>query len=134
MPEFDPKTWELLKAMLLMATLLVIVALGIQLITISRRRLTTRSSDSRAEQADLFRDAYESGEISTEEYRQIQDALDRGQTPPPGGLDSLGDRSPSPLNDAEAQTETDAENAKNAPGLEPADERGTEDPDSLRSG
>jgi hypothetical protein len=96
MPEFDSKTWELLKAMLLMAILLVVVALGIQLITIFRRRLTSRSSDSRAEQAELFRGAYEAGEIDTDEYRQIQDALDRGQAPPTLGIARLPGLDPAP--------------------------------------
>lgn len=134
MPEFDSKTWELLKAMLLMAVLLVIVALGIQLITIYRRRLTTRSSDSRAEQAELFREAYEAGEIDTNEYRQIQDALDRGQAPPSVGMARLPEQSSASSPPVEEQTGIASPDAEAASSTNPTPQGGTEEPDLPRSG
>ncbi|WP_152051893.1 hypothetical protein [Tautonia marina] len=134
MPEFDSKTWELLKAMLLMAVLLVIVALGIQLITIYRRRLTTRSSDSKAEQAELFREAYEAGEIDTNEYRQIQDALDRGQAPPALGIARLPEQSSASSPQLVEQTGTDPADGEAPSSPDPTHEGGTEAPDLPRSG
>ncbi|RUL89787.1 hypothetical protein [Tautonia sociabilis] len=77
MPELDSKTQELLSAIFLMAGLLVLVALGIQVVSIYRKRLIRRA-DTPADLSDSFREAFEAGELSEEEYRRIQDAMGRG--------------------------------------------------------
>ncbi|MEW4566337.1 hypothetical protein AB1L88_00575 [Tautonia sp. JC769] len=135
MPAFDDKTWELLKAMFLMAIVLAIVALGIQLITVYRRRLTRPSSDSREEQAELFREAYESGEIDTDEYRQIKDALDRGQAPPPLKIAGHSRLKTASGTDVGEHPGTAPRHAGTTPTSDHADERASKDegPDLPRS-
>ncbi len=78
MPAFDPKTQELLVGMLMMAGLLVFAAIGIQVISIYRHRAKSSSDDTEADLAQTFEEAYEAGEIDTDEYRKIKDTIDRG--------------------------------------------------------
>jgi hypothetical protein len=81
MPELSAETRNLITTMLSMAGLLAVAALGIQFVLVYRRRLSSRPGDSQEELAESFREAYEAGEIDTEEYRQIRASLERGPVP-----------------------------------------------------
>ena len=79
MPEFDPKTRDLLVGMLLLAGLLGLAAIGVQIALIYRRRITSRD-DFDADLAESLREAFEEGELEPEEYRQIRSAMERRNT------------------------------------------------------
>jgi hypothetical protein len=96
MPELSAETRNLITTMLSMAGLLAVAALGIQIVIVYRRRLTSRPDDSQEELAESFREAYEAGEIDTEEYQQIRASLDRGPVPTTSRV------SPSPPPESEA--------------------------------
>ncbi|QDV38081.1 SHOCT domain-containing protein [Tautonia plasticadhaerens] len=83
MPELGAETRNLISTMLAMAGLLAVLAVGVQIILVYRRRLHDRSGDPREELAESFREAYEAGEIDTDEYRQIRTSIERGPIPDP---------------------------------------------------
>lgn len=78
MPNFDPKTQELLVGMMMLAGMLVFAAIGIQVITIFRRRAKSAGENTEADLAETFEEAYEAGEIDTDEYRKIKETIERG--------------------------------------------------------
>lgn len=107
MPELSPETNHLLSAMLMMAGLLVLVAIGIQIITVYRRKMLSRAEDEQAIMAEAFREAYDAGEIDTDEYRQIRSSMERGHvlTPYRPTVKTSEPAETSPIEEKEPPTE-----------------------------
>lgn len=74
MPALDPTTQNLLRSLLLLAGVLILVAVGIQVVQIYRRR-ALRGDRQRGEPITPFREAYEAGLMADEEFRRIEAAL-----------------------------------------------------------
>jgi len=78
MDALSPETRNLITSMLLLAALCLVVAVGIQLIKMARRRLGTDDHDPRENLAETVQIAYESGQIGDDEYQRLLQSVESG--------------------------------------------------------